>query len=112
MAMVSPLWFACSGGDVNTVHGLLKEGSSNIDIEVRGELSFDLTSLCHCLQCIITTVCPDLINYADHAGVTPLIEAIKNGHVEVVRLLLDFGNDAPYFVFTFSHPLDSRCRSR
>ncbi|KAF8349706.1 hypothetical protein F5887DRAFT_1058981 [Amanita rubescens] len=61
--MVSPLWLACSGGDVDKVHELLK-GSSNIDIEVR-----------------------------DHAGVTPLIEAIKNGHVEIVRLLLDFGAD-------------------
>lgn len=28
----------------------------------------------------------------DHTGVTPLIEAIKNGHVEVVKALLDKGS--------------------
>ncbi|KAJ7161337.1 hypothetical protein C8R43DRAFT_1123795 [Mycena crocata] len=33
------------------------------------------------------------IEIKDHTGVTPLIEAVKNGHPEVVRLLLDKGAD-------------------
>jgi len=30
---------------------------------------------------------------SDHTGVTPLIEAVKNGHLEVVRALLDKGEN-------------------
>ncbi|KAH9944172.1 uncharacterized protein BXZ73DRAFT_39578 [Epithele typhae] len=59
--MVSPLWKACSEGNVENVAELLKEATS-VDIEVK-----------------------------DHTGVTPLIEAVKNGHVEIVRMLLDKG---------------------
>ncbi|RPD81882.1 hypothetical protein L226DRAFT_541496 [Lentinus tigrinus ALCF2SS1-7] len=61
--MVSPLWKACSEGDLENVAELLKE-TTPVDIEVK-----------------------------DHTGVTPLIEAVKNGHVEVVRILLDKGAD-------------------
>ncbi|GLB35956.1 putative ankyrin repeat [Lyophyllum shimeji] len=61
--MVSALWKACSDGDLDTVNELLKEVTS-VDIEVK-----------------------------DHTGVTPLIEAVKNGHVEVVRALLAKGAD-------------------
>ncbi|KAI0936709.1 hypothetical protein AcV5_004781 [Taiwanofungus camphoratus] len=61
--MVSALWKACSEGNLEDVLELLKEATS-IDIEIK-----------------------------DHTGVTPLIEAIKNGHIEVVRALLDRGVD-------------------
>ncbi|TFK92804.1 hypothetical protein K466DRAFT_594949 [Polyporus arcularius HHB13444] len=61
--MVSPLWKACSEGNLEIIVELLKE-TSPVDIEVK-----------------------------DHTGVTPLIEAVKNGHVEVVRILLDKGAD-------------------
>ncbi|KAI0721399.1 hypothetical protein C8T65DRAFT_735406 [Cerioporus squamosus] len=61
--MVSPLWKACSEGSIENVVELLKEATP-VDIEVK-----------------------------DHTGVTPLIEAVKNGHVEVVRILLDKGAD-------------------
>ncbi|KAF8632966.1 hypothetical protein AX15_001563 [Amanita polypyramis BW_CC] len=61
--MVSSLWLASSEGDLDKVRELLKE-SSNTDIEVR-----------------------------DHTGATPLIQAIKNGHVDVVSELLDHGAD-------------------
>lgn len=61
--MVSTLWKACSEGNLENVHELLKEASS-VDIETK-----------------------------DHTGVTPLIEAVKNGHVEVVRALLEKGAD-------------------
>ncbi|KAI0348342.1 hypothetical protein BDW22DRAFT_78702 [Trametopsis cervina] len=61
--MVSALWKACSDGDLEKVHELLNE-ASQADLEVQ-----------------------------DHAGVTPLIEAVKNAHVEVVRALIDKGAD-------------------
>ncbi|KAF8641050.1 hypothetical protein AX17_000694 [Amanita inopinata Kibby_2008] len=61
--MVSPLWKACSEGDLEKARDLLREASS-VDIELK-----------------------------DHTGATPLIEAIKNGHVEIVRILLDNGAD-------------------
>ncbi|KZT05834.1 uncharacterized protein LAESUDRAFT_743609 [Laetiporus sulphureus 93-53] len=61
--MVSPLWKACSEGNLENVNELLKEAST-ADIEVN-----------------------------DHDGVTPLIEAVKNGHIEVVKVLLEKGAD-------------------
>ncbi|KAJ7109976.1 hypothetical protein C8R44DRAFT_269005 [Mycena epipterygia] len=61
--MVSALWKACSQGDLEGVNQLLSTADS-VDIEIK-----------------------------DHTGVTPLIEAIKNGHAEVVRVLLDKGAD-------------------
>ncbi|KAI0688678.1 hypothetical protein BC835DRAFT_1408020 [Cytidiella melzeri] len=61
--MVSALWNACSDGDLDMVKELLND-SSQADVEVK-----------------------------DHAGVTPLIEAVKNGHVEVVRILIERGAD-------------------
>ncbi|KIJ65023.1 hypothetical protein HYDPIDRAFT_175090 [Hydnomerulius pinastri MD-312] len=64
--MVSPLWNACSEGNTETVLGLLNDASP-VDIEIR-----------------------------DHNGVTPLLEAVKNGHVDVVKVLLDRGADASF----------------
>ncbi|TFY63130.1 hypothetical protein EVJ58_g3438 [Rhodofomes roseus] len=61
--MVSALWKACSEGNLENVNELLKE-SSSAEIETQ-----------------------------DQNGVTPLIEAVKNGHVEVVKALLDKGAD-------------------
>ncbi|EIN14030.1 hypothetical protein PUNSTDRAFT_140422 [Punctularia strigosozonata HHB-11173 SS5] len=61
--MVSALWQASAEGNLELVSDLLKDASS-ADIEIK-----------------------------DHDGVTPLIEAVKNGHVEVVRALLDRGAD-------------------
>ncbi|KAF8898950.1 hypothetical protein BD779DRAFT_49362 [Infundibulicybe gibba] len=61
--MVSALWKACSEGRLESVCELLREATS-VDIEIK-----------------------------DHTGVTPLIEAIRNGHNEVVKALLDKGAD-------------------
>ncbi|KZT55017.1 hypothetical protein CALCODRAFT_485065 [Calocera cornea HHB12733] len=61
--MVSPLWRAASDGDLEKVQELLKEATS-VDVEIK-----------------------------DHTGATPLIQSIRNGHVEVVRVLLDHGAD-------------------
>ncbi|TFK36906.1 hypothetical protein BDQ12DRAFT_686069 [Crucibulum laeve] len=61
--MVSALWKASSEGDLEMVHQLLNEASA-VDVELK-----------------------------DHTGVTPLIEAVRNGHIEIVRALLDKGAD-------------------
>ncbi|KII94153.1 hypothetical protein PLICRDRAFT_50137 [Plicaturopsis crispa FD-325 SS-3] len=61
--MVSTLWKACSEGNLELVNDVLQEAST-VDIEIK-----------------------------DHTGVTPLIEAVRNGHVEIVRALLDKGAD-------------------
>ncbi|KAG6821382.1 hypothetical protein H0H93_014179 [Arthromyces matolae] len=61
--MVSALWNACSAGDANAVRDLLND-ASDIDIEQK-----------------------------DQFGVTPLIEAVRNGHIEIVKALLDKGAD-------------------
>ncbi|TBU34666.1 hypothetical protein BD311DRAFT_802246 [Dichomitus squalens] len=61
--MVSPLWKASSEGNLENLTELLKDATP-VDIEVK-----------------------------DFTGVTPLIEAVKNGHVEVVQILLDKGAD-------------------
>ncbi|KAJ7651709.1 hypothetical protein DFH06DRAFT_1270570 [Mycena polygramma] len=61
--MVSAIWKACSQGDLQTVTEVLSTAEA-VDIEIK-----------------------------DHTGITPLIEAVKNGHAEVVRALLDKGAD-------------------
>ncbi|KAG8960799.1 hypothetical protein FRC03_006122 [Tulasnella sp. 419] len=61
--MVSTLWKAAADGDLDKVKELLK-GASNVEIEIK-----------------------------DHTGVTPLIQAVKNGHVEIVKELLAAGAD-------------------
>ncbi|PPQ67183.1 hypothetical protein CVT25_005784 [Psilocybe cyanescens] len=61
--MVSPLWKASSDGDLQKVLEYLNEPSA-VDIELK-----------------------------DHTGVTPLIEAVRNGHVEIVSILLEKGAD-------------------
>ncbi|KAF8922139.1 hypothetical protein CPB85DRAFT_1427471 [Mucidula mucida] len=61
--MVSNLWKACSEGRLDDVNDLLANATS-LDIEVK-----------------------------DHTGATPLIEAVRNGHVQVVSALLDRGAD-------------------
>ncbi|TDL28227.1 hypothetical protein BD410DRAFT_894310 [Rickenella mellea] len=61
--MVSPLWKASAEGNVLKVHELLQDASP-VDIEIK-----------------------------DHTGVTPLIQAVRNGHREVVRILLERGAD-------------------
>ncbi|KAJ2932268.1 hypothetical protein H1R20_g4841, partial [Candolleomyces eurysporus] len=61
--MVSPLWKASADGDLNTVLAILNDAQP-VDLEV-----------------------------IDHTGATPLIEAVKNGHIEVVRVLLSKGAD-------------------
>lgn len=71
--MVSQLWTACSEGNLETVLGILNDASS-VDIEIR-----------------------------DHTGSTPLIEAVKNGHVDVVKVLLDRGAD-PSFTSVHGRP--------
>ncbi|TFK56569.1 hypothetical protein OE88DRAFT_34052 [Heliocybe sulcata] len=61
--MVSALWKASSEGDLDNVLVYL-QSATGIDIEIK-----------------------------DHTGATPLIEAVKNGHTEIVRVLLDHGAD-------------------
>ncbi|KAL5533964.1 hypothetical protein ACEPAG_424 [Sanghuangporus baumii] len=61
--MVSPLWIAADTGDIDQVRLLLEDGSS-VDIEIK-----------------------------DEAGATPLVQAVKNGHGDIVKALLDAGAD-------------------
>ncbi|KAG9003776.1 hypothetical protein FRB94_002881 [Tulasnella sp. JGI-2019a] len=61
--MVSALWKAAGEGDIIKVQELLKD-ATNVDIELK-----------------------------DHTGVTPLIQAVRNGHVDIVKDLLAHGAD-------------------
>jgi ankyrin repeat protein len=64
--MVSAIWTTSSEGRLDELQELLKN-SSNADVNVK-----------------------------DDAGVTPLIAAVKNGHLEVIQVLLAHGT---FFVF-------------
>ncbi|KAG6381009.1 hypothetical protein JVT61DRAFT_5404 [Boletus reticuloceps] len=71
--MVSPLWTAASEGNIESLLAAL-HNASPADIEIK-----------------------------DHTGATPLQEAVKNGHADVVKALLDKGAD-PSFAITRGSP--------
>ncbi|KAI9570401.1 hypothetical protein HD554DRAFT_2086024 [Boletus coccyginus] len=71
--MASPLWNAASEGNIDTLLALL-HNTSPADIEIK-----------------------------DHTGATPLQEAVRNGHLDVVKALLDKGAD-PSFAVTHGSP--------
>jgi len=77
--MVSALWKACADGDLQRTNELLAEATA-LDVELKGPiLPFSALHTTH-------------ITYPpDHTGVTALIEAVRNGHVDVVRALLEKG---------------------
>jgi ankyrin repeat protein len=88
--MVSALWKACSDGDIESVHEFLKNATA-VDIEIKGMIrSIFIPGYCPQFPSVIPN-CFINFSYSDHTGVTPLIEAVKNGHLEVVRALLDRG---------------------
>ena len=41
----------------------------------------------------------------DHAGVTPLIEAVRNNHVDIVKVLLDRGSSFSLYFPSISQHL-------
>ncbi|KAG6862172.1 hypothetical protein C0995_004254 [Termitomyces sp. Mi166 len=76
--MVSALWNACSSGDADAVRDILNDASP-ADIDAQGP----------CLPMPTTAHSPP----ADQFGVTPLIEAVRNAHIDIVKALLDKGAD-------------------
>ncbi|KAG6875955.1 hypothetical protein C0993_006585, partial [Termitomyces sp. T159_Od127] len=76
--MASALSTACSSGDADAVRALL-DAAAPADLEAKG--------LCPCAPAAAHS--PP----ADQFGVTPLIEAVRNGHADIVQALLDKGAD-------------------
>ena len=92
--MVSALLHACSSGDLPQIQLLLQD-LPQVDLEAKGSsptCRFAAPLLTVCLTATLFPVCAT-IACADDAGVTPLAHAIRNGHVEIVRVLLDAGAD-------------------
>jgi ankyrin repeat protein len=79
--MVSTIWKVASEGDLEKVKELLNEPSS-IDIEIKGKPNrFSLFPGSN----------PTRAPPSDHTGATPLIQAVRNGHRDVVKELLQTG---------------------
>ncbi|EGO04845.1 hypothetical protein SERLA73DRAFT_118646 [Serpula lacrymans var. lacrymans S7.3] len=68
--MVSALWHASADGNIQAVLDILKDAA------------------------------PQDINISDHNGATPLIQAVKNAHLDVIKALLD---KSLRFIFLSSH---------
>ncbi|THH18547.1 hypothetical protein EW146_g2451 [Bondarzewia mesenterica] len=87
--MVSELWKASSEGDLAKVNELLAQAAP-ADVEINGQFSLDR----HFFQRGNHVALPSLADtslHQDQDGVTPLIEAVKNSHYDVVKALLDRG---------------------
>lgn len=83
--MVSPLWIASSEGRLEEVQDLLRT-ASNADVNVKG-------------MCGSLVALPSFAELCiDSNGITPLIEAVKNGHVEVVHALLAHGTNVLFSI--------------
>lgn len=80
--MVFSLCKACSDGDLQKVLELLND--SAVDVELKGQ---DLLTSSNLSNKSLSYTIP-----LDPMGVTPLIEAVKNNHIDIVKLLLDRGS--------------------
>lgn len=87
--MASSLMLAAAEGNLQKVQDLLNEATV-ADIEFKGMFN-RRPDLRRAQQASVNTT--DAANFRplDQNGVTALIEAVRNGHVDVVRTLLDKG---------------------
>ena len=81
--MVSPLWNAASEGNVESVRALL-HNASPADIEIKGTSPRLVSASSRVFFYFRFLI--------DHTGATPLQEAVKNGHLDVAKALLDKGS--------------------
>lgn len=81
--MPSPLWNAASEGNIGVLLALL-HNASPADVEIKG--------MSLCLVSALSRVFLKFHFLIDHSGATPLQEAVKNGHLDVVKALLDKGS--------------------
>jgi hypothetical protein len=96
--MVSALWTASSEGNIDSVLEQLN-GPSAGDIEIKGAIPIAFFYPYPIMHWSSYPAVGDVHTNSrlspDQTGSTPLIEAVKNGHVGVVQVLLDHGTHPP-----------------
>ncbi|KAG8887199.1 hypothetical protein FRB98_000361 [Tulasnella sp. 332] len=92
--MVSALWKAAGDGDVSRVQEMLKE-ATNVDIELKGASSGRFIAFVSrsVLIAAHSKISGSTAMPIHHTGVTPLIQAVRNGHGDIVKELLAHGAD-------------------
>jgi ankyrin repeat protein len=100
--MVSSLFKASESGDVSKTTEALKDATP-VDIEIKGTFPISLARFVRSRlkfrpgRSRVRTSRMVFPTLPDHTGTTPLIVAVKNGHLEVVKMLLAAGTCKPSF---------------
>ena len=94
----TPLALAAAGGHaacvrllcVEAAHVLVETTASSHTRTNGGEAAAAAAAVGHAAAAAVTTTV-EVVNAPDHQGLTPFFKAASAGHVECMKLLLDFG---------------------
>lgn len=90
---LSPLHMAICHGNPEIVKYLITSGANVYDVDLRGTSALQIAVLYGHRELVSDLIQPDVINRIDRCGNTPINLAADEGHIDVMRLLIEKGAD-------------------
>lgn len=87
---ISPLMVSAKVGDWNLVNILLEYGASKTARDEKNSTVLHYAVHSGDFYCVLGLICQETINAQSHEGITPLMLAVMNKHVDIVSLLLQW----------------------